>query len=320
MSKHKKYDVIVVGELNVDLIMDEMSSLPEMGTEKLAGSMKLTLGSSSAIFASNLASMGSKVAFVGQVGNDIFGDYVLNCLNEKKVDTSSVKKHATLQTGATIGLNFKEDRAMVTHLGAMEKFGFSDIDISVLDNARHLHFSSYFFQPALQAKLAELFKTAKQKGLTTSFDIQCDPYEKWVANLSSITPYIDIFFLNEKEILELTKCENTNDAIEKFEGLASLVVLKLGSKGSLCIYDGNRIQQPAFLNDNVIDTIGAGDSFNAGFIYQYLQDAPLETCQKFGNLAGAFSTTAAGGTGAFNEVNKFLIHANGILSNSYTDT
>lgn len=176
---NKKFDVVVVGELNVDLIMNQLQSFPETGKEKLAEKMSLTLGSSSAIFASNLAALGMKVSFVGKIGNDIFGNFCKNQLSEKGVDTSMLIQSDSLQTGATVILNFGEDRAMITHQGAMKNLGIADVTNKMLSTAKHLHFSSYFLQPGFKYSLHSLFKMAKDAGLTTSLDVQWDPVEEW---------------------------------------------------------------------------------------------------------------------------------------------
>ena len=175
----KVFDVIVVGELNVDLILNQIESFPEIGKEKLADNMTLTLGSSSAIFASNLSALGMRVSFVGKIGNDIFGRFCKEQLNEKGVDTSMLIQSDELKTGATVILNFGEDRAMVTHQGAMKYLGMDDITNEMLGTASHLHFSSYFLQPGFKNTLGGLFKMAKELGLTTSLDAQWDPEEKW---------------------------------------------------------------------------------------------------------------------------------------------
>ena len=111
-----KLDVLAIGELNVDLILNQIDSFPEMRKEKLAGSMVLTLGSSTAIFAANLSSLGSKVGFLGKLGNDIFEKFVKDSLIEKNIDTSFVISDDRISTGATIALNYGEERAMVTYL------------------------------------------------------------------------------------------------------------------------------------------------------------------------------------------------------------
>lgn len=308
-SASKKYDVIVAGELNVDLILNRLNAFPENGKEIFAQQMTLTLGSSAAIFASNLSSLGARVAFIGKVGNDVFGNLVIESLEKKKVDTSMIIRSSELVTGATIGFNYGADRAAVTYAGAMEQFTFNDVPLQQLPLARHLHFSSYFFQPGIQKNVGDLFREAKQAGLTTSFDMQCDPADSWEIDYESILPYVDIFLPNEKELLILAKKKSIEEAIELFKNKVNILAVKLGSKGSVTASNGKINYQPAYTVDKLVDAIGAGDSFGAGFIYQFLQNAGIEACQAFGNLVGAMSTTAAGGTTAFDDVTNIIQHA-----------
>ena len=298
MSK-KRFDVLVVGELNVDLILNSIDSFPEMGKEKLAKDMTLTLGSSSAIFASNLSALGAKVAFVGMIGTDAFGNLVKESLSAKKVNTDYLITSDKWNTGATIVLNYSEDRAMVTYPGTMEHLTIYDISAESISSAKHLHFSSYFLQPGIQKDIAALFKMAKEKGLTTSLDIQWDPNEKWDFNYKQVLPFVDVFLPNEQESLLLTKEKDLDNAIKKLTPFAKHVVVKLGSKGSMLVTDGKSSFKKSFLNDSVVDAIGAGDSFNAGFIFKFINGYDFDECQTFGNLTGAINTTAAGGTAAF---------------------
>ncbi len=295
----KKFDVIVVGELNVDLIMNQVASFPEIGKEKLADKMTLTLGSSSAIFASNLSALGMKVSFVAKTGTDIFGNYCKKNLNGKKVDTSMLIQDDALQTGATVVLNYGNDRAMITHQGAMKYLGIKDITKTMLAKARHLHFSSYFLQPRFKHKLGNLFKMAKDEGLTTSLDVQWDPAEQWDFNFKKVLPYVDIFFPNEAELLHLTATDSIEKALKAVKGYGKFILIKQGAQGSTLYYDDKIAKSKSFLNNKVVDAIGAGDSFNAGFIFKFIQGSSPEDCQVFGNLLGAISTTKAGGTAAF---------------------
>jgi sugar/nucleoside kinase (ribokinase family) len=302
----KEFDVIVVGELNVDLILNQIESFPEMGKEKIAQLMTLTLGSSSAIFASNLSSLGAKVAFLGKIGNDAFGDLVLSSLQAKKVDTSMIIQDSHLATGATIVLNFGNDRAMVTHPGAMEHLSYDDISPNQLKKAKHLHFSSYFLQPKMKSDIGKLFKQAKELGLSTSFDAQWDPAEKWILDLPNVLPYVDVFLPNEVEALSLTGQKTLSAALDKLANLCNIIVVKLGEKGSISRQGDSIFEAEAFLNKNFVDAIGAGDSFNAGFIFRFIQGSDMDECQIFGNLIGAISTTKPGGTTAFTNLNDIL--------------
>ncbi len=301
----KMYDVLVVGELNVDLILDEIGKFPEVGKEVLAEQMTLTLGSSSAIFASNISSLGAKVAFIGKIGKDKFGEIVLDSLQDKNVDISLVKVDEKLKTGITVVLNVEEDRANVTYPGAMDHLTIKDITEGDLMKAKHLHFSSYFLQPGMWNGLGKLFRMAKKLGLTTSFDMQWDPQETWKLDIADVLPNVDVFLPNENELMFLAGKDNLKDAIESIKKHTNILVIKRGNKGSMVHLNDQLLDLPPFLNKQVVDAIGAGDSFNAGFIYKFINGSSISECQKFGNLTGAVSTTASGGTNAFKVYENF---------------
>lgn len=299
------YDVLVVGELNVDLILNRIEKFPEVGKEVLAKEMTLTLGSSSAIFASNISSLGARVAFIGKIGKDKFGEVVLESLQENGVDISMIRIDERWGTGATIILNVDEDRANTTYPGAMDHLTIDDISDEDLMKARHLHFSSYFLQPGMWGNLGNLFRKAKALGLTTSFDMQWDPQETWKLDIADVLPHVDVFLPNEAEIMLLTGENDLKKAVEAVKDYVHVLAIKRGNKGSLVWHQGQLSDLPPFLNRNVVDAIGAGDSFNAGFIYKFINGSPVAECQWFGNLTGAVSTTAAGGTAAFRNYDYF---------------
>ena len=299
----KHFDIAAIGELNVDIILNRIESEPEIGKEKFAKDMTVTLGSSTAIFAANAASLGSKVCFVGLVGRDSFGDLVKTSLEAKGVDTRYIMDGPT-PTGATICMNYGEDRANLTYQGSMDVMGWDDIDKSVFDNTRHIHLSSLFMQSALLRDIHKVLDKAAEKGITVSLDTQWDPMETWKLDYRSVLPKITIFMPNEKELQALTGKDSLEGAIaEVLPFLGNAMVVKCGSKGSLLVRkDGNMKLLPAFLNSDVVDAIGAGDSFNSGFISAFVKGLSLEDCQETGNLTGAVNTTAAGGTGAFSSL------------------
>lgn len=293
------YDVIVVGELNADLLLNEIQQFPAVGKEIIADQMELALGSSSAIFASNLRTLGAKVKFLGKVGDDDFGDFCINRLKSKNIDTSGIRVDKEDGTGLTVVLNYGEDRAMVTYQGAMKTFSLDDIDFNKLAGAKHLHFANYFLQPGIAPGVGKLFKTAKEMGLTVSFDTQIDPLDEWDIDLKPILPYVDIFLPNKSEFMAMTRSDNWETAMHDLNEYVNIIAMKDGNNGSYVYHDGKISHCKPFLNEQVVDAIGAGDSFNAGFIYQFINGMAIGKCQEFGNLTGAISTTAAGGTGAF---------------------
>ena len=162
-----------------------------------------------------------------------------------------------------------------------------------------MHFSSCFIQPGIRNDLTALFRMAKESGLTTSLDTQWDPEEKWDLPLENLLPYVDVFLPNIQEFMFLTRSKTINEGIKKVQLFANYIVIKNGSDGALA-WDGKDIlYQPAFKNEKVVDCIGAGDSFNAGFIMDFINKKPLKKCLETGALTGAINTTRAGGTGAF---------------------
>lgn len=297
-------DVLVVGELNVDIILNQIDGFPEVGKEILAQQMTVTLGSSSAIFASNLSSLGSKVSFLGKIGNDQFADLIEESLKNKGVETDFIIRSKEFKTGSTIVMNYDMDRANVTFPGAMDHLTSKEVRDDILTEAKHLHVSSIFMQPALKPGLIDLFKRAKEFGLTTSIDPQWDPKEEWDIDLKELLPLVDVFLPNTTELLHLTGTDTIEAGIDQIKEYANIIVVKDGTNGASLFRNGNIHQLPAFLNSNAVDAIGAGDSFDAGFIHKFIQNQPLEECLKFGNLTGAINTTEAGGTTAFESIEK----------------
>ncbi len=302
----KKYDIIVVGELNVDLILNSIHGFPEVGKEILSDEMTLTLGSSSAIFASNISTLGAKTGFIGKIGIDTFGNLTIDSLHKRKVDTDLIIRSKDHKTGATIVLNYEEDRAMVTHQGAMAHLGIEDVKVSELKKAKHLHVSSIFLQPLIKKDIIQIFIMAKENGLTTSLDIQWDPEEKWDVDFKALLPFVDVFLPNRQELMAITGVGNIEEAISILLPHSNHIIVKMGGDGSCGYYKNEKIEMKAFKNNDVVDAIGAGDSFNSGFIFQFIQGNSLEDCLRFGNLIGAINTCAAGGTTAFKNMKRVI--------------
>lgn len=301
----KKFDVLVVGELNVDLILNKLEKLPELGRETIAREMLLTLGSSSAIFACNLSVMGSRVSFCGRLGRDSFGDKMMHDLAKKGVHTGNIIYSDTSDTGITVAMSVDEDRSMVTYPGAMNELTADEITDAMLSSARHLHVSSVFLQPSLKPGLPGLFRRARALGLTTSLDPQWDPAEKWDIDLCDYLPHLDVFLPNIGELTNLAGRSSLTECLSSLQDPPGMVVVKQGNEGASLWWKNKLTSQPAYLNTNVVDAIGAGDSFNAGFIHHFVRNSPVETCLAFGALCGAMNTTAAGGTTAFGDYDTF---------------
>ena len=294
----KNMDVVVVGELNVDLILTGLPSLPEMGMCKLSQDMHFTLGSASAIFASNISKLGINVGFVGKIGDDEFGDFILKNLHKSNIDTSQIIREKTAKTGICVSLSFPENYAMASYAGVRETLTLSDVDIDYLSRARHLHMSSYYLQSGMQKGCVDLFRKAKEMGLTTSLDPDSDPSGKWDDSIFEVLKYVDIFLPNENEARHISKCDTIEEALNFLNRMVKTVVIKTGEEG-VWVKSNNKIIHADIFKVNVVDTTGAGDSFNSGFIYQFYKGSVIEDCVLWGSACAAISTTEPGGITAF---------------------
>jgi sugar/nucleoside kinase (ribokinase family) len=289
--------VLVVGELNVDIIVSGMSNFPKVGQEALVSNIELVLGSSSAICAAGLGRLGATVDFLGKVGRDLYGDFVAAQLCGLNVGTLHVRQDAALRTGVTISLAFSFDRALLTYPGCIPALHLEDIPLGILPDYGHLHVGSYFLQQGLRPGLADLFRQAHQSGLTVSLDTGCDPAGQWDGGaLLSLLEQVDIFMPNEDEARAITRARDTEAALRELAKLVRVVVVKRGRKGATSLHEGKLAHSPGFQVKSV-DTTGAGDSFDAGFIYAYVvHGMPLAEALRFANACGALCTTGYGGT------------------------
>jgi sugar/nucleoside kinase (ribokinase family) len=304
----KLLDVVVVGELNADLILTGLPGLPALGELKLARGMCLTLGSASAIFASNIARLGMKVGFVGKVGADEIGEFIVQRLQRERVDVSRIIHADGATTGICVSLSFPGEYAQASYPGVRETFTLADVDMDFVISARHLHLSSYYIQPGMIPGCPELFRKAKEEGLSTSLDPDTDPSGLWDESIYRVLEYVDVFLPNEVEALKISGQRDLGSALQELAKRVKTVAIKRGRDGAVLQNQQVRLSATGFPVDPV-DTTGAGDSFNAGFLFQYLQGGSLETCLQWGNACGALSTRAMGGTTSFptrDEVDRFL--------------
>ena len=289
--------ILIAGELNPDLILRGYKSFPTPGKEVLVKDLELTIGSSSAICAVGLARLGDSVRFVGNVGQDLYGDYCLDILRREGIDASLVKRRADLKTGLTVSVTCPGDRALITYQGAIASLTAQDIPREAFTGCSHFHVSAYYLQDQLRSGLKALFHAAHQAGMTTSLDTGWDPTERWGEELIDILTEVDVFLPNEAEIQAITRCQGVLSGLANLQNGRTLVVAKLGAEGCITTWHGRTIRQPAFPVE-VVDTTGAGDSFVAGFLHAWLRHEGLESCLRFASACGALSTRGIGGTSA----------------------
>jgi sugar/nucleoside kinase (ribokinase family) len=294
-------EVCVVGELNLDLILYGLPKDLVLDWEHLASNMAFTLGSSSAIFAHNLHALGTQVGFISRIGADPLGAMAAERLAAIGVDTSRMKRGTSkTSTGLTVVLPYPQQRYMLTYPGTMFEMQYSDIDMDYVRSARHLHLSSFFLHRALRPRILNLFQQAKEAGLTTSLDTNDDPENQWAQDLLEVLKYVDVFLPNDREAKKIAGTQDLSRALNLLAGLSKVVVVKRGSGSAIC-RRGDEQWSLAPPSVQMVDDVGAGDTFDAGFIHTYLLGAKLEDCLAFANIVAAYSVTREGGTEAFRD-------------------
>jgi sugar/nucleoside kinase (ribokinase family) len=288
--------VLVVGEINPDLILQGYRTFPAAGKEVLVDDFVMTLGSASAICAMGLARLGDPVSFLGKVGADPWGAFCVEAMSAAGIDVGGVARDPSLKTGVTVSITSPRDRALVSFIGAIGALRADDVPDAALAAARHVHVSSYFLQEGLRPGVRSLFARAHARGATTSLDPGFDPSERWGADLRDTLTEVDVFFPNEVELRGLAGVEAVPDALKKLAGGRARTVVKLGAQGAATLGDDGRLLQVPAHPVEPVDTTGAGDSFNAGFLHAWLGGRPLEECLRWGAACGSLSTRGLGGT------------------------
>jgi sugar/nucleoside kinase (ribokinase family) len=292
------FDLVVLGDVNPDVVVQGDDLAPAFGqAEHIVDRINLTIGGSGAILACGAARLGLRVALVGVVGDDMFGRFMREQLVAKGVDVSGLRIDPERPTGATVVLSQPGDRAMLTATGTISALGSEALALPAVLGARHIHVSSYFLQLGLAPHLPDLFAQARDRGVSTSIDPNWDPSGDWDADLRPLLGLVDVFLPNAMEATRLTGTSDLDRALEILGGLASTVVIKIGADGAIATAAGTTVRVGA-VAETVVDTTGAGDSFDAGFLAGFLGGESLETSLALGNACGALSTRVAGGTDA----------------------
>ena len=291
-----EFDLLVLGDANPDLVLRGGDVQPAFGqAERMVEQAQLGVGGSGAIMACGAARLGLRVAFAGVVGDDLFGSFMQAELSERGVDTRGLVVDPRRPTGITVIMSAIDDRAMLTAPGTIGDLRSELIDPGVLASARHVHVSSFFLQRGLAPDLARLFGEAHDAGATTSLDPNWDPTGAWDGGLTDLLSSVDVFLPNAMEAMRLARISDLDQALSRLRMRAPLIVVKAGADGAMAATTGEVVRMPG-IPVQVVDTTGAGDSFDAGFLAGYLANEPLERALALGNACGALSTRFAGGT------------------------
>jgi sugar/nucleoside kinase (ribokinase family) len=286
-------DLVVLGDCNPDLLV-RGDVVPAFGqVERLVDEARFEIGGSGAIVAAGAARLGLRCALISVVGDDALGRIKLDALSQRGVDISAVVIDESLSTGLTLVLSRGEDRAILTFLGAIDALDAGAVDMAVLRSARHVHVSSYYLQAKLRATLEPLLVAAREGGASVSLDPNWDPQEAWDGGLLALMPLLDYLFVNEQEARLIGRMDDATDAARALASNGPTVVVKLGAAGGLLVSSADTIRAPA-LARTVVDTTGAGDSFDAGFLCGVLAGWEPRRCLELACVCGSLSVSVAG--------------------------
>lgn len=304
-------DLLVVGDANPDLILTG-DVVPRFGqVEQILDSADLTLGGSAAIVASGASRLGLRTALAARIGPDPFGEQVLAALAARGVDVSGVAVDQAGSTGLSVILSGAHDRSILTLPGAIPDLDPTEVEEDTLASVRHVHVASFFLQPKLAQGLPHLLERARRHECTVSLDTNWDPAGRW-GGLDAVLPLVDVFLPNAGELLAIAGIEpDEADAVERaarsITDLGPWVAMKDGSAGARGWSATGTPSAPG-LAVAVVDTTGAGDSFDAGFLWAWLAGRSFEDCLRAAAVAGSLSTRARGGTPA-QATEEELLHA-----------
>lgn len=288
--------VLVAGEINADLVFTGCNELPAFGREVLAEGFRQGPGSSSMICAMGMAKLGDGVLFAGVAGQDSWGDYCVDALRGAGIDTHAVRRDATLRTGLTVALSAAHDRALVTYPGAITALRAEDIGDDLLSQAGHLHVSSYYLQQGLQSGLGALLARARVCGVTTSLDPGFDPVQQWGSALRELLPLLDVFLPNALEACAISGAATPQRALQAFANGVTRTVIKCGAEGAITLGDDGDVLAVPAIRVDAVDSTGAGDSFDAGFLHAWRRGLSLRESLRWGAACGGLSTRGVGGT------------------------
>lgn len=299
--------MVVLAELNVDVLLQLDSPEVRFGqVETELSEAAIRLGSSGAITAAAVAALDMHVSICGVVGDDSLGHYTVGLLQENGLDDGHVVRRPGAATGFTTVVNAPGgDRALLTFPGTMAALRAADLSEALLAGCQHLHVSSYFLQRGLLPDLPGLFADLCSRGISTSLDTGWDPAESW-AGLEEVLGNTTVLFPNEAELraiadrLHLDGDRSTTNwyaaAARSLSERGPTVALKRGGHGGLVCTPEEGLQL-----DTVpivpLDTTGAGDNFNAGFLATMLAGAGSAECLAAAVSAGRMSVQGRGGTG-----------------------
>ncbi len=288
------FDAVVIGDANIDLVVVGCNQVPQPGQEVFVDNMMMHVGGGAALFSISLAKLGVRVAFNGVLGSDGYGHYIRESFAEYGIDTRMVQTSKVHNTGISIAFNPDTDRSFITYAGSNMELQVDKLDLDQVAQGRHVHVTGYKGRRNHEQYVA-LARTLKEKEVTLSCDVGWDDSGEWDKGVFELMRHFDVFLMNETEALHYTGMENIEDSLRYMGDYCGHVVVKLGAEGAISMKDGLLTRLPGY-SVEAVDTTGAGDSFNAGYLFGFLSGMDVESSLRYGNACGALSVSGYGGS------------------------
>jgi sugar/nucleoside kinase (ribokinase family) len=292
---------LVIGDLNIDLIFNNLAGFPELGKEILSRDYNMVIGGSGGIFAVVLSKLGIGTAIISKIGNDNYGHFLLDEMQKNGVDASRMIISESTKTGITVSLSYEKDKSQISSVNLIKSLKAEEIRLKNLDGIRHVHFSSYYMMDCLKSSYIEIIGNIKSryKEITFSLDTNDDPSNEWGSSIYEIFKNIDILFLNKKEAVKISGEPTVQKAVDKLADYIKKVVIKLGKEGYIAKINGKYYRGHCnnTSNNNFLDGTGSGDNFDAGFVFGFLKEFDIEKTLDFANCCAEKSIEYSGGVG-----------------------
>ncbi|HPT77578.1 MAG TPA: carbohydrate kinase family protein [Candidatus Atribacteria bacterium] len=282
-----KNDLLCIASSCLDLIFTGMKRLPAPGTEEFSEDfvIKGGGGANTPVAASRL---GLRTAFITQLGKDLMGEIMLRFFRDSGMNTEAVIQSRKKRTSVTAVMSLGHERGFAS----FDKNDLSDVDLRFLED--HIKCSRHVHSHIAYVSTLPIIELAEKHGCTISIDTSWSADRK-ADGIKDILRRIDIFTPNEVEACTLTGTEDAWEAARILSQYVKVLVVKLGAKGCLVAKGGELIEVPPVMGITPVDTTGAGDLFNAGFLYGFLSGFSLDECARWGNASGALAVTFPGG-------------------------
>lgn len=291
-------DCLCAGILFADYICAPIPRLPEPGELIPTERIQLAMGGCAANAGLDLAKVGYRVGVAGCVGDDAFGQFIIDSLAGGGVDVSGIHKVAGAGTASTMVVNVKgQDRRFISTPGASNCFAVEHIPAEWVRQAKVFYVGGYLMMPKLQTKaMVELFRTARRAGTKTVLDVVLFGGDQYWETLAEILPETDVFLPNNDEAAIITGLRDPREQAERFRSAgAQTVVITCGEHGTVLVSDGLRLRTGVYPTEYVGGT-GSGDAFDAGYIAGLLSGEDPAGCLRWGSALGASCVRAVGAT------------------------